>query len=433
MKEKIVQQKSKSTIKKKTPLYQKRIPVIYKGKPLTPCTIERSYHIVKECRGIFVKDKVFGWYLKLKKKNIRSKKIVKYSLGIDTGTLFTGFSVTSKKYNFNFELENTLKFLDTKHFIKKTSEKNMYKRNRRSRLRHRPIRNTNRIGNKISYTSNYYYQNIRNFVERICRYYPISYIVIEDVSFNHFIENHNYKKGKSFSNLEVNKYRLYEKLDSIAKLYISENNPKELRKYLPMKYRNRKKITDDMFIDFKIKNKSSKSFKAHCLDSFCLSCLPFGERYNFNSEFLYIRRRFPKIDTNKRKLEKLQTPKNNIKERRLSKLKKIRVKVDDLTKSNHLKSWKYTYTEQYETTSKEKRKYGTSFYFITRKDRGYYEGQNKYFIDSLGYVYYDILKIKSSEIFNNVSFNFGYQVQNNFKIRTLEQYKRNKQNLFSKI
>lgn len=262
--------KSKSTIKKKTPLYQKRIPVVYKEKPLTPCTIQRSYHIVKEGRGVFVKDKVFGWYLKLKKKNTRNKKTVKYSLGIDPGTLFTGFSVTSKKYNFNFEVEQTLKFLDTKHFIKKTSEKNMYKRNRRSRLRHRPLRNSNRIGKKISYTSNYYYQNIRNFVERICRYYPISYIVIEDVSFNHYVENPNYKKGKSFSNLEVNKFRLYEKLNSIAKLYISENNPKELRKYLPLQYRKRKRLTEDMFIDFKIKNKSSKSFKAHCLDSFCL-------------------------------------------------------------------------------------------------------------------------------------------------------------------
>ena len=58
--------------------------------------------------------------MKLKKKNTRIKKIVKYSLGIDPGTLFTGFSVTSKKYNFNFEVENTLKFLDTNHFIKKT-------------------------------------------------------------------------------------------------------------------------------------------------------------------------------------------------------------------------------------------------------------------------------------------------------------------------
>lgn len=318
--------KSKSTIKKKISHYQKRISVVYKGKPLTPCTIQHSYHIVKEGRGIFVKDKVFGWYLKLKKKNTRNKKMVKYSLGIDPGTLFTGFSVTSKKYNFNFEVEQTLKFLDTKHFIKKTSEKNMYRRTRRSRLRYRPIRNSNRIGKKISYTSNYYYQNIRNFVERICRYYPISYIVIEDVSFNHFVENPNYTKGKSFSNLEVNKFRLYEKLNSIAKLYISENNPKELRKYLPLDKRKKKNIKEEDYIDFKIKNKASKNFKAHCLDSFCLSCLPFGERYNFNSEFLYIRRKLPKIDSNKRILEKLQTPKNKKELGHLSKLKKIRVK-----------------------------------------------------------------------------------------------------------
>ena len=427
-KKKIVRLKSKRTIKKKNKIdriyLNKRIPVVYKGKPLTPCTIGRAYYLVNQDRAIFVKDKIFGWYLKLKKKNARTRKIPKISLGIDNGTMFTGYSVVSDsgKNYLNFEVENTLKFLDTNRIKQKTQEKLGYRRNRRSSLRHRPIRNTNRIGKKITYTSNYYYQQVRNFVERICRYYPISAIVIEDIRFHHAVDNPDYNKGKSFSNIEVNKMRLYNKLNTIAKLYISENNPKELRLYLPKDKRKKKYLKDEDYLDFKFKNKSSKHFFAHCLDSFCLACLPFKERFNFNSDMLYISRLKLDIDKNRRILRKLQKSQRKDKQKHLSKLRKIRVKIDDLTKSNHLKSWKYIYTERDQTCSQEYRKYGSSIYLSTKKERGYIEGQHKYFQEKLGYLYYQVIKICSSNVVRNIGLNFNNS-EFNYSLTTLSKYK----------
>ena len=424
----------------------KRIPVIYKNRILNPCTVGRAYYLVKTGRAIFVKDKYFGTYLKMKKLakvkrgNKKPRSNVKFSLGIDPGTMFTGFSVTSKYFNFNFELENTLIFEDMNkktYFKDKTDKKNMYKRLRRSRLRHRKMRIDNRTGKKITYTSNYYYQNIINFVERITRYYNVKYIAIEDVSFNHSVENPNYKKGKSFSNLEVNKTRLYEALNKIGKLYISTGSTKDIRLYLPMRFRRRKRIADDMYVDLKTKNKSAKNFYAHCLDSFCLSCIPFKERYNFNPEFLYIKRRNTGIDKIRRKLERIQTnPKNN-KLRRVSKLRKLRHKPD-ITKSNHVSSWRYRSNENYRerTTSKYKIKYGSSFYLSDQGNKngyiGHKKGENKYKDNKLGYLYYEVQKIKPSKVQINVSRYFSCQISDKIKSETIGRYKKSNRRIFKK-
>ena len=139
---------------------------------------------------------------------------------------------------------------------------------------------------------------------------------------------------------------------------------------------------------------------------------------------LYISRLKLDIDKNRRILRKFQKSqrKDKQKQRHLSKLRKIRIKVDDLTKSNHIKSWKYMYTEREQTCSQEYRKYGSSIYLSTKKERGYIEGQYKYFQEKLGYIYYKILKIYSSNVVRNIGLNFNNS-EFNYLLTTLSKYK----------
>lgn len=269
----------------------KRIPVIYKGKALMPTTQGRAYHLVKSGKGVFVKDKHLGWYLKLKKEPTGFHK-QKVALGIDTGTMFLGFSVVGNNISTNLEFEQTQKKLNRDYIKIHSSNRVMYRRMRRSRLCHREARFSNRTGNKITATSNYIFQNIRNCVNWLISLYPITDIVVEDVSFNHYISD----KGSSFSPIEQIKTRLCKFLQTKGTLFVSKINPKLLRGFLDTKTGKVK--------DLKEKDKSSKSFYAHCIDSHSLTRVVFKDKYPFTEEIIYISRSKPSIDSNRRKLSR---------------------------------------------------------------------------------------------------------------------------------
>lgn len=195
-----------------------RCPVKYKKIVLMPTTWKKARRLVKEKRAIFVKDKVLGVYLKLKYNPIKDTDIINDNqeviLGIDPGSKFDGYTVFSKYDNRNFQYNHQLPIIGKlKGLINK---KKMYRRLRRIRLRHRPIRFLYRTGSKINNTSNYYYQNRINMIERIKSIYPLKGICIEDVKFNHFLSN----KGGRFSNIEVGKYRLFDYITGVLKLLL---------------------------------------------------------------------------------------------------------------------------------------------------------------------------------------------------------------------
>lgn len=94
-----------------------RIPVIYKGKPLMPCTKGRAGYLCKIKKAVFVYDKHLGWYLKLKVSPSGYHK-QRLALGIDTGTMYSGFSIVNKDNSHNYEFEFTRKIQD-RNCIKK--------------------------------------------------------------------------------------------------------------------------------------------------------------------------------------------------------------------------------------------------------------------------------------------------------------------------
>lgn len=368
-----------------------RYPVVYKGKPLMPCNKRRARALVRSGRAVFVKDKVLGIYVKLKTKPSGTTTQL-LTLGVDEGTIFTGFSVVNRQNSFNVEFENTRKIGKNGNTVKdcitkQTENKNMFKRLRRGRLRHREERFDNRTGNKITYTANYYFQNIYNMIKRICGLYPITVVIFEDVAAAHNKE----QKNSNFSCIEQGKQRLYKSCKAFADVWISKANPKTIRLYKGN-------------VDLKTADKSEKSFYAHCIDSHSLACIPFGGHLPYDPSVVYVSRRLPNIDKNRRKLQREMTVRG-AEERRPSKLRKIREKINE-HQGNH-GPWTYQYTERETTKSKTVTPYGSSIKISNSHSENCKKGENKYKANGK-YEYYDIQHIKAQETPDNISYYLGY-------------------------
>ena len=367
-----------------------RCPVVYKKKVLMPTTWRKAKRLVTEGKAVFVKDKLGGVYLKLKYDPLKyyTQTVI---LGIDPGTMYDGYTVLTKKgcinyqYNHQLPINGSLKTIMNKRI--------MYRRMRRTRLRHRPIRNLSRIGKKITNTSNYYFQNRRGMIERLSKLYPITHISIEDVRFNH----RKSKKGKSFSNIEVGKKRFYGYIrKSGYNLSLCSGKATSLIRNSVFGYNGLKKTP----------NKAHKGFTSHCIDSFSIALRTLKKIYGDDIVVKYtvsfykdlLRKEVFDIEriTYKYRRE-LHREKNKIRESReyyrykkggekviiphYSKKKKIRIKVND-NPSNH-GPWTYVYTESQRTFKKFITNYGGTVDRKTEKSK-YWE-----VIDS-NYRYYNV-------------------------------------------
>lgn len=365
----------------------RKVPVRYKKMKLMPTTWRKANRLIKLGKAVLVNDKLLGVYLKLKYKP-KTTYTQPMILGIDPGSMFDGYTVVSKDYNRNFQFNHQLPISKS---LKDIMDKRIgYRKIRRKRLRHRPMRIESRTGNKITNTSNYYYQSRVNMMNRILSIYPITHISIEDVKFNHYEST----KGKSFSNIEVGKTRLYDYITKNLKLYLYK-----------VKGSNTKKMRDILFPNLvKNKDKSAKNFNSHCIDSFTIGILAYLE---ITKDYRYVSL-IPitdKVNKLVRFIERIQYKyrrelhrlKNKIKDSRYyfrynkggkkviidhkSKLKRIRTKINDI-KSNHGKIWNYQYTDIIHTYKKFITNYGGTI----GKD-----GVSKYWSkDRMCYEYYNV-------------------------------------------
>lgn len=354
------------------------IPVKYKKKFLTPTTRGRAYYLVTHNKAVWFKDKRGTTCIRMKVEP-SGDVIDEVILGIDPGTLYDGYTASTNKGQFNSEFIYTDKEKN-RNFIKENSNKRRGNRRlKRNRLRHRKIRFNNRIGNKESNTSVYYRQHRQNQIKYFKKLFNVNEIVIEDVKFNHF----KYDNGKSFSPLEVGKNKLYNWIRTLGiepQLVAGYDTANERKSY----------FGDDP----KLKNKSLDSFYTHSIDSFILT--RFVDSYQLLNKVTHYWHRRKMINRreltkfkNKVRLNKFYYRYDKGGEIRIahhySKLKKIRVKVND-NKSNH-GPWNYMYTNVVETFKKFKPNYGGT---IVRGNSRYGRnmiGKSKYFSDK-GYIYY---------------------------------------------
>lgn len=234
-----------------------RIAVKYHGQPLMPMKSNRVSKFIRLRRGKIRYDrKVKIHYLQLttEPSGYRTQDI---TIGVDPGSSFDGFSVVSQDtHHVNIELIQRPKSgkASIKMLKKRQAEA---RRSRRSRLRHRPIRFDNRIKNKLSPTIRANVEFRQWLIVKLCSLYPITKVVIEDVRFNHYKN----KNGRSFSHVEQGKTALYDWIKKQGlKLELYDGwNTKKLR-------------INTFGGDPKVQNKGSRSFEAHCVDSFVLAC-----------------------------------------------------------------------------------------------------------------------------------------------------------------
>jgi len=112
------------------------VPVLsINGSPLMPCSSAKARHLLKGGKAKVVKLNPFAIRLTFECRN----KIQKMSLGIDAGYSTVGFSaITDRKEiiagDFNLDKSSS----------KRLTERRMYRRNRRNRLRYRKPRFDNR-------------------------------------------------------------------------------------------------------------------------------------------------------------------------------------------------------------------------------------------------------------------------------------------------
>lgn len=113
-----------------------KVPVLsVDGKPLMPCTPAKARKLLKAGKATVVKRKPFIIKLNFKCEN----KTQPITLGIDNGYLNIGFSCTAEKE----ELISGIVTLDNKTAMRLT-ERKMYRRGRRNKLRYRQPRFLNR-------------------------------------------------------------------------------------------------------------------------------------------------------------------------------------------------------------------------------------------------------------------------------------------------
>ena len=224
-----------------------RCPVVYKGTALMPMRWRRVNKYVKEGKGVIVRTKQVGVYLRLKVPP-ETKNVQEVTLGFDPGSQYNGFTIsTSKVHNFNCQRDTVRKEqLKSRVLMRKD-----LRRKRRCRLRHRPTRLYKTRGYCPS--TIYMVDSKLQMVMDLNKIYPISHIIYEDLRFNHY-RNHC---KTYFSDVEIGKTYIKQALQSIAEY-------SELVGWQTKTLRDIIEVPKDF-------DKHKESFWTHCIDSYVLS------------------------------------------------------------------------------------------------------------------------------------------------------------------
>jgi hypothetical protein len=390
-----------------------RVPVVYNNTPFTPIKLTRAIRLVESGKAKWRwNNKLRIRYLKLLYKPSRNET-PQIILGFDPGTCFDGISIVSPKTHYiNVELLHykgsyNSKTYSVENLISKAlQKKSMYRRTRRSRLRHRKIRfdfrtKTDRMSPTIRCMLDYR----KWIVEKLLRLYPVTEVVYE------WVNCRNNTKQCYFTQVHQGQRQFFRFLQSkISNVSISKG-------YITA--RSRKAMFNG--VDYKNSDKSSKSFTAHCFDSFILAVSKLKKMFNIgvNGKNINVCTRFiKKIKYNYRELIRL---KNKIRSSceyfrllkggkiqyiyKYSKLKKIRVKPKGIH-SNHPKKWEYLYTEELECFKKFITNYGgTCQYGISKfmRLRNTNTGEvivnkNKSQFEKISRISYKILEFKRQNV-----------------------------------
>jgi hypothetical protein len=187
------------------------IPVLaVDGKPLTPCKRARARKLLRD--GVAKKcwNKLGQFYLKMLAET--RCETPEMALGLDPGSRYDGVAVASEsKVQTTAMLE-----LPTGIADKLTNRRQLRRARRYRNCRRRPKRfdNRKRRGGWIAPSQEAKVGFRLRIISELCRFYPITDFVVEDVAFNHYTK----RGGKHFSTVEIGKAKLYSELRERGRL-----------------------------------------------------------------------------------------------------------------------------------------------------------------------------------------------------------------------
>ena len=181
-----------------------------KGKPLMPCSEKKARVLLKSNKAKIYQREPFTIQLLFECEN----KTQEINLGIDCGSVTIGISATTKEkelYSAEYELRKDISDL--------LSDRRMYRRMRRNRLRYRKPRFLNRVKSKhkgwLAPSVENKIDNHIKIIRKIHKILPISKIILEIANFdiqklnNPDINKWDYQKGDRFGFENIKSYVLH--------------------------------------------------------------------------------------------------------------------------------------------------------------------------------------------------------------------------------
>jgi hypothetical protein len=244
------------------------VPVISKiGIPLMPCHPARARELVRKGKAVRRFDRGI-FYIKLTERE--TGDIQPIAIAVDPGSVKEGLTVMSQKHTLlNIET-------DTVDWVKE-AEKASTNARRSRRQRKCPCRQPKPNWDHKEFlppsTKARWDLKLR-LIKKASQYYPIAINVVEDISAE--TKKGCRKWNRSFSPLEVGKKWFYKELGKLAPVITKEGwETSQERKRLGL---------------HKTSYKKSKSFDAHCVDSWVLANMALGSPHNYpdNKKIMHI-------------------------------------------------------------------------------------------------------------------------------------------------
>lgn len=235
------------------PAKQRWVPVVSStGKPLMPCSPKRARKLMS--KGKAVPRHLKGlFYIKLTDRSDGDTQSV--AVGIDPGSSFEGYTV--KSANRTFLNVNSLA-ADGKRIREAMETRRNSRRARRQRKNPYRANKMNRSRSKgwVPPSTKARWQLKLNIVKWFARLYPVTDVVVEDV--NVTTEKGGSRRNSGFSAIQAGKNWLYGRITELGFTLSTFKGSQTAS------FRRRLGL-------FKTKNKDSKLFEAHCVDSWVLA------------------------------------------------------------------------------------------------------------------------------------------------------------------
>jgi len=269
-----------------------RVAVIGRnGRPLMPTKASRARRWIRDGKATPHRSKEGVFYVQLVEEP-SGEETQEMAVGIDPGSKYDGYAVSGTQ-----EVALMGMAVLPSRVKKRMETRSMMRRDRRSRkCRRRPARFSNRA-RKPGWIAPSQLAKVQlriRLMQSLCKLYPITDVVVEDVKFNH------YKKrwGKHFSTVEIGKTKVYEAAKELATLWKIEGwETAEIRKLHGIE---------------KCDQKDRLAPESHANDAWAGICWLLGEKpENTTTEFYVWRRQ----ECSKRQLHLLQPAKGGKRQR----------------------------------------------------------------------------------------------------------------------